>query len=154
MTEVQAIPEGYQRVTPYLCVHDANAALLFYTTVLGARERMRMPMSDGKIVHAELEIGDSIVMLSDEAPEADLRSPKTLGGSAVIINLYVDDVDSTFNRALHEGAKSVNPVENQFYGDRAGQFEDPFGHRWNIATHVEDVSPEEMSRRMAEITGS
>ena len=109
-----------------------------------------MPQPDGKIGHAELQLGDSVVMLSDEYPELSVRSPKTIGGTPVVMSVYVDDVDAVFKRALGAGATSVRDVEDQFYGDRTGQFEDPFGHRWSVATHIEDVSPEEMGRRAAE----
>jgi PhnB protein len=149
MANVKPIPEGYPQVTPYLCVDGASQAIEFYSTVLGARERMRMGAPGGKVGHAELQIGDSLVMLADEFPEMGLRSPKSIGGSPVTINVYVEDVDAAFDRARQAGAKEVRPPENQFYGDRAGQFEDPFGHRWSIATHVEDIPPEEMARRMA-----
>jgi PhnB protein len=149
MSPVQPIPDGYPRVSPYLCVNGANAALDFYRSVFGATERMRMPAPDGKIGHAELQIGDSVIMLSDEYAEMGIRSPRAIGGSPVTISVYVEDVDAVFNRAVAAGAKSLRAVENQFYGDRSGQFEDPFGHRWSVATHVEDVSPDEMARRAA-----
>ncbi len=149
MAAVNPIPEGYPRVTPYLCVHDAAGAMEFYGQVLGATERMRMPGPDGKIAHAELQLGDSVLMLSDELPEIDARSPRSVGGTPVTLSVYVEDVDAVFDRAVQAGARPLQPVEDQFYGDRSGQFEDPFGHRWNVASHVEDVSPEEMERRMA-----
>lgn len=150
MADVKPIPDEYPRVFPYLCVDGAVEAIEFYTKVFGATERMRMPTPEGKIEHAELQIGDAMITLSDEYPEMGLRSPKTAGVRSVIVNVYVDDVDSAFRQALDLGATSVRDIENQFYGDRTGQFEDPFGHRWSIATHVEDVSPEEMARRAAE----
>ena len=153
MSAVQPIPEGYPVVTPYLCVDGAEPAIDFYTKVLGATERMRMPAPDGKIGHAELQLGDSVIMLSDEFPEMGALSPKTVGGSPVTLSVYVEDVDSVFDRAVQEGAKPLRPVEDQFYGDRSGQFEDPFGHRWNVASHVEDVPPEEMARRAAQAMG-
>jgi PhnB protein len=146
---VKPIPDGYPRVSPHLCVNDGNAALDFYKSVFGATERMRMPAPSGKIGHAELQIGDSVIMLADEYPEMGIRSPRAIGGTPVTISVYVEDVDAVFNRAIAAGAKSLRTVENQFYGDRSGQFEDPFGHRWSIATHVEDVSPDEMMRRAA-----
>jgi PhnB protein len=146
---VKPIPDGYPRVTPYLCVDPANAAIDFYTKVLGARERMRMPSPGGKVGHAELELGDSLIMLADEHPDVGALSPKSVGGTPVTINLYVEDVDAVFERALQEGATTLRQPENQFYGDRTGQFEDPFGHRWSVGTHVEDVSPEEMEKRAA-----
>lgn len=150
MPDVQPIPEGYPRVTPYLHVSAAAAAIDFYSSVLGAQERMRMPAPGGKIGHAEVEIGESIIMLADEFPDMDVRGPKAIGGTPVTLHVYVDDVDAVFDAALAAGATSVRAVENQFYGDRVGQFEDPFGHRWSVATHVEDVPPHEMERRMAE----
>jgi PhnB protein len=153
MAEVKAIPDGYPQVTPYLCVDGASAAIEFYGIVLGATERMRMPAPDGKIGHAELQIGDSVIMLSDEFPEMGMKSPKALGGSPVTLSVYVHNVDDVFERAIQAGAKQLRPVEDQFYGDRSGQFEDPYGHRWSVSSHVEDVSPEEMGRRAAEAMG-
>jgi PhnB protein len=147
---VNPIPEGYPRVTPYLIVDGASDAIDFYTSVLGATERMRMDAPGGRIGHAELEIGDSVVMLADENPEMNARGPKAFGGSPVSLMVYVEDVDGVFERALEAGAKELRPVENQFYGDRLGAFEDPFGHEWNVASHVEDVPPEEMEKRAAE----
>ncbi|GAB2742534.1 Dot/Icm type IV secretion system effector PhnB [Salinifilum aidingensis] len=147
MSEVQPIPEEYPRVTPYLVVDDGAAAIDFYTSVLGAVERMRMPTQDGRIGHAELSIGGSMVMLSD----MDDRNPRALGGSPVLLHVYVEDVDRTYDQAVQAGATGVSSVEDQFYGDRAGQFDDPFGHRWSIATHVEDVSEEEMQRRVERV---
>jgi PhnB protein len=149
MANVKPIPDEYPRVTPYLIVDGASAAIEFYERVFGAIERTRMPGPDGKIGHAELQLGDSMIMLADEYPEMDQRSPKTIGGTPVTLSVYVEDVDDTFDRAVQAGAKALRPVELQFYGDRAGQFEDPFGHRWSIATHVEDVPPEEMAKRAA-----
>ena len=149
MADVNPFPEGYPRVTPYLTVDGADAAIAFYTKVLGATERMRMPGPDGKLGHAEIEVGDSIIMLSDEWPDMNVRSPKSIGGTAVTIHVYVEDADAAFESAVAEGAKELRAVENQFYGDRSGQFEDPWGHRWNVATHVEDVPPDEMEKRAA-----
>ncbi len=149
MSPVKPIPDGYPRVSPYLCVNGGTAALEFYKSVFGATERMRMPAPDGRIGHAELQFGDSVIMLADEYPEMDIRSPRAIGGTPVTISVYVEDVDAVFNRAVAAGAKSVRAVETQFYGDRSGQFEDPFGHRWSVATHVEDVAPDEMERRAA-----
>lgn len=145
----KAIPDDYPRVTPYLIVDDAARAIDFYTSVLGAIERLRMPGNDGRVGHAELGIGDSVIMLADEHPDMDIRGPHTVGGTPVTLHVYVEDVDGVFERALQAGAKALRPVEDKFYGDRAGQFEDPFGHRWDVATHVEDVPPEEMSKRAA-----
>ena len=153
MADVKPVPDGYQRVTPYLSVDGAKAAIEFYEKVFGAKERMRMDAPGGKLGHAELEFGDSVVMLADEFPEVGNRSPKTVGGTTVTISVYVDDVDAVFDAALAAGATSLRAVEDQFYGDRTGQFEDPFGHHWSVATHVEDVPPDEMERRMAEVMG-
>jgi PhnB protein len=153
MPDVNPIPDGYPGITPYLHVDGAAAAIDFYTQVFGARERVRMPAPDGKIGHAELEIRDGLVMLADEFPEMGVRGPKSIGGSPVTLSLYVEDVDAVFERAIQAGASSTRPVEDQFYGDRSGQFEDPFGHRWSVATHVEDVAPDEMERRMAAAMG-
>jgi PhnB protein len=141
------IPEGYPRVTPYLIVDGAGAAIDFYCSVLGASERMRMPGPDGRIGHAELQLGDSLIMLADENVQMDVRGPATIGGTPVLMYVYVEDSDAVFERAVQAGARSVRPVEDRFYGDRSGQFEDPFGHRWDVSTHVEDVPPEEMSKR-------
>jgi PhnB protein len=146
------IPDDYPRVTPYLYVDGASAAIDFYCSVLGASERMRMPGGDGRVGHAELELGDSMIMLADENPDMDVRSPKAFGGTPLSLHVYVEDSDAVFDRAIEAGARALRPVEDQFYGDRSGQFEDPFGHRWNVATHVEDVPPEEMAKRVAEAT--
>jgi PhnB protein len=150
MAGVNPIPDGYPRVTPYLIVQGAAVAVDFYAGVFGATERMRMPGPDGTIGHCELELGDGLIMLADEHPEMNILGPRTIGGTPVIVSLYVEDVDGVFERALQQGATSLRPPETQFYGDRSGQFEDPFGHRWSVASHVEDVSPEEMERRAAE----
>ena len=151
---VKPIPEDYPRVIPYLHVDGASAAIDFYTEVLSATERMRMPGDrPDKIGHAELQIGDSVIMLADEAPEMDIRGPKTVGGTPVTICVYVEDVDAVMERATAAGARILRPAEDQFYGDRAGVFEDPFGHHWNVMTHVEDVDPDEMQRRMAQMSG-
>jgi PhnB protein len=144
---VQPIPDNYPQVIPYLTVHDAKEAIEFYSHVFGAKERVRMDGPDGKIGHAELEIGRGLVMLSDEFPNMGGKTPRTIGGTPVTIMTYVEDVDAAFARALDRGGREVRPVENQFYGDRSGQFEDPFGHLWYVATHVEDVSEEEMMKR-------
>jgi PhnB protein len=153
MASVKPLPDGYPRVIPYLTVDDANAAIEFYTSVLGATERLRMPGPDGKIGHAELEIGDSVLMLADAFPDMGAPSPRTLGGTPVTVMVYVEDVDNVFARAIQAGATEERKVENQFYGDRAGQFADPFGHKWFVATHVEDVPPEEMAKRAAAAMG-
>jgi PhnB protein len=141
------IPQGYPRVTPYLIVDGAAEAIDFYCSVLGASERMRMPMPEGRIGHAELELGDSIIMLADENLEMGVRSPKTIGGTPVTLHVYVEDADAVFARAVQAGASARRPVEDRFYGDRSGQFVDPFGHVWDVSTHVEDVPPEEMAKR-------
>jgi PhnB protein len=146
---VKPIPEDYPRVTPYLIVDGASAAIEFYREVLGATERMRLPAPDDKVGHAELQIGDSVLMLADEFPDMDARGPKGVGGTPVTLHVYVEDADAVFDRAVQAGAKGLRPVENQFYGDRLGEFEDPFGHRWSVATHVEDVPPDEMAKRAA-----
>jgi PhnB protein len=151
MADVKSIPDGYPRVTPYLAIDGAGAAIEFYKKVFGAEERMRMPGPDGKIGHAELTFGDSLIMLADEFPDMGHRGPKSLGGTPVIISVYVENVDDVFERAVEEGATELRAIENQFYGDRTGQFEDPFGHRWSIATHVEDVPPAELEKRAAEM---
>ena len=147
---VQPIPEDYPRVTPYLIIDGASDAIDFYTKVLGAQERMRMPGPDGKLGHAELQLGNSVIMLADEFPDMGAVGPKSVGGTPVTLHVYVEDVDSVFENALASGATEIRAVENQFYGDRSGQFEDPFGHQWNVASHVEDVPPEEMEKRAAE----
>lgn len=150
MADVKPIPDDYPRVTPYLHVDGAAEAIDFYIKVLGAEERMRMPAPEGKLGHAELTLGNSVIMLADEFPDMGAVGPKSVGGASVTIHTYVEDVDAVHRAALEAGATEVSAPENQFYGDRSAQFEDPFGHRWNVATHVEDVAPEEMEKRMAE----
>ncbi len=137
------IPAGYHTVTPYLAIKNAVKALEFYKTAFGATETSKLMVPDGRLGHAEIRLGDSVIMLSDEFPEYGGKSPETLGGSPVSIHLYVEDVDAFFKRALAAGAKERKPVMDQFYGDRSGQLEDPFGHLWWVATHKEDVAPEE-----------
>ena len=149
---VKPIPDGYSSVTPYLIVSGAAQALDYYKMAFDAKELMRMPGPDGKIAHAELQIGSSRIMLADESPQMGHKSPQTLGGSGTGLMLYVNDVDDTFQRAVSGGGKIVQPVKDQFYGDRSGTLADPFGHQWTIATHIEDVAPEEMKRRMDEAT--
>ncbi|MBI3670701.1 MAG: VOC family protein [Acidobacteria bacterium] len=146
-SEVKPIPEGYHTATPYLIVKDAASAIEFYKKAFGATELMRMADPSGKVMHAEIRMGNSPIMLADEVPEMGYRSPQSLGGSPVSILLYVEDVDTVFNQAVAAGAKVQRPVEDQFYGDRSGGVTDPFGHVWHIATHKEDVSPEEMRKR-------
>lgn len=147
--QVKAKPDGYHNVTPYLIVKGGVAAIDYYKKVFGATEIMRMPKPDGGIGHAELKIGDSVIMLADEHPEMNILGPATLGNSPVALLLYVADADKTFNLAVNSGAKVEKALADQFYGDRSGTLIDPFGHKWTIATHVEDVTPEEMERRMA-----
>jgi PhnB protein len=152
MAKVKAVPAGYHTITPYIVVQGGAAAIEFYKKAFGAEEIYRMDMPDGRLGHAELQIGDSRLMLSDEMPEmpdAVARTPKTLGGTTFGFNVYLEDVDSRFERAVAAGAKVRRPLTNQFYGDRSGTVEDPFGHLWTLASRVEDVSPEEMKRRMA-----
>jgi len=146
---VKSVPDGYHTVTPYLIINGAAQALEFYKRAFGAAETVRMPDPKGRIAHAEIKIGDSMIMLADEHHEMGHRGPRTLGGTSVSILLYVPDVDTVFDRAIKAGAKSQRPVADQFYGDRMGTLEDPFGHVWTIGTHIEDVSAEEMKRRMA-----
>jgi len=143
------IPAGYHTVTPYLIVKGAAEAIAFYKQAFGATELMRFPGPDGKIGHAEIRIGDSPIMLADEHPQMDARGPRSLGGSPVGIMLYVEDVDAVVQQAAAAGAKIERPVKDQFYGDRSGGLEDPFGHKWHVSTHKEDVSMEEMQKRMA-----
>src|ERR1700680_1047769 len=148
-SKVKPIPEGYHSVTPYLIIKDAASAIEFYKKAFGATELMRMADPSGKIGHAEIKIGDSPIMLADEVLGMGYRSPQSLGGSPVSILLYVEDVDALFDQAVAAGAKVERPVKDQFYGDRSGGVTDPFGHGWYIATHKEDVSPEEMKKRAA-----
>ena len=151
--QTNPIPEGYNSATPYLCVNGAENAIDFYKRAFGATEMMRIAAPGGKIGHAEIKIGDAPIMLADEFPDWGFRSPQALGGSPVTIHLYVEDVDTTFSQAVEAGAKVVRPVEDQFYGDRAGKLEDPFGHVWYIATHKEDVPVEEIQKRAAAMFG-
>ena len=144
---VRPIPAGHRTVTPYLAIKNAPDALEFYKKAFGATETYKVMMPDGRLGHAEIRLGDSMIMLSDEFPEFGGKSPETLGGSPVNIHLYVEDVDAFFERALAAGAKERKPVMDQFYGDRSGQLEDPFGHLWWVATHKEDVAPEEIQKR-------
>jgi PhnB protein len=144
---VKTIPEGYHSVTPYLIISGAGEAIDYYKKAFGATELLRMPAPGGKIGHAEIKIGDSPIMLADEFSEMGYKSPKTLGGSPVSLMIYVADVDTVFDQAIATGGKVQRPVKDQFYGDRSGTLEDPFGHVWHVATHKEDVSAEEMERR-------
>jgi PhnB protein len=153
MPDVKPIPDGYPRLSPHLSVVGAVDAIDFYKSVFGATERMRMDTPDGTVVHAELELDGSVIMIGEEMPGGVDQSPKTLGGSPVALFVYAEDVDDVFARAIDAGAQSVQEPENHFYGDRVAMLDDPFGHRWNIATHVEDVAPDEMDRRAAEVMG-
>ena len=144
---VKSIPDGYHAVTPYLIVDGAAKALDFYKQVFGATEQMRLAGPSGRVGHAEMRIGDSVVMLADEVPDMGYRGPKSYGGSAVSLMVYVDDVDAAFKRALAAGAIERRAVQNQFYGDRSGTLEDPFGHTWTVSTHVEDLTSDEMIQR-------
>ena len=147
---VKPIPEGYHSITPYLIISGAAKALDFYKQAFGAIELFRMDSPDGRIGHAEIKIGDSPIMLADEHPEMGARSPESWGGSPVSLMLYVEDVDRVFAQAVEAGATVERPLADQFYGDRTGGLKDPFGHNWYVATHIEDVSPEEMARRAEE----
>lgn len=141
------IPDGYHTVTPYLTVDGAAEAIEFYKKAFGAKERMRMPGPDGKLGHAEIEIGDSIVMISDPFPGSSMKSPKELGGTCAGVFLYVEDVDATFEQAVNAGATVTMALEDMFWGDRFGSLEDPFGHAWSMATHKEDLTPEQIAER-------
>ena len=151
MADVNPIPDGYPRISPSLVIDGAGAAIDFYVDVLGATVRMRMDGPDQRVGHAELQLGDSVIMVADEFPEMGYLGPKRVGGTPVTLLVYVDDADSVLQKAMSAGATELRPVETQFYGDRSGQFEDPFGHRWSVATHVEDVSEDEMMRRAKEV---
>lgn len=151
--KVAFIPKGYNSVTPYLIIENAAKAIEFYKDVFGAKEKMRMGRDGNKVGHAELQIGDAKIMLADECPEMNANGPKTFNGSPVSIHVYIKDVDNVVNRAVSLGANLIRPVENMFYGDRAGGFEDPFGHKWFVATHVEDLTPAQIRKRSAEMFG-
>jgi PhnB protein len=146
---VSKIPVGYHTLTPYLTVKDGNRAMKFYEQALGAKETMRFAGPEGRIMHAEMKIGDSPFMLSEEFPEMGVKSPESLGGTTGSIMIYIENVDEAYPRAIKAGGKELRPLQDQFYGDRSGTFEDPEGHKWTISTHIEDVSEEEMGRRMA-----
>lgn len=146
MNEIEKIPKNYHSITPVLIVNNGDEAIEFYKKGFGVEERYRMKGPDGRVAHAELKLGDSVFMLSDEYPEMECHSPKTIGGSPVSMYVYVDDVDSVFNKAISAGAKALDPVKDQFWGDRHGRLEDPFGHLWSIATHKKDLSEEEMKK--------
>jgi PhnB protein len=146
---VQPVPEGFHSITPYLIVRDATRAIEFYRKAFGAVELLRLEGPEGTVAHAEIRINDSIVMLGEEMPGMGFKSPQTLGGTPVSLMVYVENCDAFAARAVAAGIRIKRPIQDQFYGDRSGQFEDPFGHVWTVATHKEDVSPEEMRRRMA-----
>jgi PhnB protein len=152
MPAVKPIPDGYRTVTPYLIVADCAGAIAFYARAFGATERMRHTMPDGRIGHAELTIGDSMIMLADEAPEQNARAPGAFGGSPVGLHLFVEDVDAVVARATAAGATVTRLVADQFYGDRSGSITDPFGHIWHVTTHIEDVSLDEIARRAAALS--
>ena len=145
--KVKPVPEGYHTLTPYLTIRNAAQALEFYKRAFGAEESFRIASPDGKIGHAEIRIGDSAIMLSDEFPEMGARSPESIGGSPVMLHLYVENVDELVERAVKTDGRLERPVADQFYGDRGGMITDPFGHKWWVATHVEDVPPDELERR-------
>jgi PhnB protein len=147
--KVKPIPEGYHSVTPYLCVNGAARAIEFYKEAFGATEIMRLEAPGERIGHAEVKIGDSVIMLADEFPDINFRSPQSLGGTSAHLMIYVEDVDARVEKAVAAGAKLTRPVKDQFYGDRTGGVEDPFGHVWYIATHIEDLTPEEIHKRSA-----
>jgi PhnB protein len=151
---VKPIPEGYHSVTPYLIVKNAGKAIDYYKKVFGATEIMRFPGPNGSVAHAEIKIGDSLIMLADEQQQTPYRSPEAFGGSPVSLMVYVPDVDKTFKEAISNGAKEIRAVQDQFYGDRSGNLVDPFGHVWTVSTHKEDVSNEEMQKRMAALPKS
>jgi uncharacterized glyoxalase superfamily protein PhnB len=154
-TSAKPIPEGFHTVTPSLVVRDAAKAIEFYKKALGAQERMRMPGPDGKIMHAELKIGDSIIFISDENPQmTNVKSPQTLGGCTGVLSIYVPNVDEVFQQAIAAGGKEAMPVADQFWGDRYGSFVDPFGFSWGVATHKEDLSAQEMGERAQELFSS
>ncbi len=148
---VKAQPEGYHSVTPYIITHDASAAIEFYQEAFGATELMRLPGPGGKVMHAEIKIGDSPVMLADEFPEMGILSAKTIGNSPMHLMIYTEDCDAMFAKAIANGAVEKKPMADQFYGDRSGTLQDPFGHQWTIATHTHDLSPEEVDQRFQEM---
>ena len=149
MSTVKAIPDGYHSLTPYLFIRGAAEAIEFYKKAFNAVELLRMPGPGGRIGHAEIKIGDSAIMLADENAQMNARSPQSVGGCPFLLHLYVESVDALFAQAVAAGAKVTKPIQNQFYGDRSGGLEDPFGFSWYLATHIEDVSPEEIKRRVA-----
>jgi|ERR1700735_4010101 PhnB protein len=153
MASAKFIPDGYRTVTPYLIIDGAARAIEFYKTAFGATEKFRFPTPDGKIGHAELQIGDCVIMLADESPARGALCPGRVGGTPVALMLYTEGVDKVVDRAVTQGATLQRPVADQFYGDRTGTILDPFGHQWHVATHIEDVTPEEMQRRLKAMEG-
>jgi len=151
---VKSIPDGYHTVTPYLTIKGANDAISFYQKAFGAEQTLLMSMPDGSVAHAEVKIGDSFVMLTEEQAEMGFKGPKTLGGASASLMIYCENVDEFYQNAIDSGCKEIRPVIDQFYGDRAGTLEDPFGHVWTIATHTEDLTPEELNTRMQEFLAS
>ncbi len=149
----QPIPDGFHTVTPHLIMKDAAGAIEFYKNAFGAEETSRVPGPDGKIMHAELKIGSSMLMIADEFPDMGSRGPQSIGGSPVTLHIYVDDVDALFDRAVKAGGKVTMPLADMFWGDRYGRLEDPFGHQWSIGTHTEDLTPEEIGQRAAKAMG-
>jgi PhnB protein len=149
-SNVRPVPEGFHTITPHLVIHGAATAIDFYKKAFGATEIMRMPGPGGKVMHAEMKIGNSVIFMADDFPEMGSCAPAPSGSSPVVLNLYVEDCDKIFNQAVAAGAKAQMPPANMFWGDRYCKFQDPFGHNWSAATHVEDVTPEEMKKRMAE----
>jgi len=147
---VQAVPKGYHTVTPHMTVRDAARAIEFYKQAFGAEDKRAMKGPDGKIMHAELRIGDSVIMLADEFPEFGSLSPLSTGGTGIALHIYIEDVDSAFDRAVKAGAKVDMPVADMFWGDRYGKLSDPFGHKWSIATHIRDMSSEEIGEAQEE----
>ena len=154
MPNVRPVPDNYPTLTPYLIVDSAPKAIDFYTRIFGATERARLESPDGRVAHAEIELGDSVLMLADEFPDMGNLGPKALGGEAVTLTIYVENVDATVDAAIKAGAKELRPIQDQFYGDRSGMIEDPFGYKWSVQTHVEDVSIDELKRRMANASAS
>jgi PhnB protein len=154
MAKAKPVPDGHHTVTPYLAIRDAAKAIEFYKNAFGAEELFRMPGADGKIMHAEILIGDSPLMISEEMPDYGVKSPQALGGTPVNIFLYVENVDKVFDQAVKAGATVTTPVADQFWGDRYGKLADPFGHEWSVATHIEDVAPDEMAKRAAKAMGA